>query len=82
VTQEILELFLQEDCDSHAQKVLEAACSEIGAKITEFTFDRFNVRIDTEMNLVEIDDELNPQEETCTLSIPRFVERLVAQRLS
>ena len=71
----LLEVFLKEDCDSHAQSVL---LTSIRAKtgtdgIEDFTFNRFNIRLNFGTNQAVIDDELNPADSECSLPIKRFV---------
>ena len=63
MNQAILRAFLVEDCDEHVRGVL---LREIDAwqgpceRIREFTFNRFNVRLDFSTGMVALDDELNP----------------------
>ena len=49
--------------------------------IEEFTFNRFNIRLDFGTNQVVIDDELNPADGECILPMKQFVECVEAPKL-
>ena len=70
---QLLKLFIKEDCDQHAQAVLLASIrAKTGTDGTEdFTFNRFNVRLDFSSEAV-IDDDLNPGDGECRIPIQRF----------
>jgi len=72
---ELLELFIKEDCDQHAQAVLLTSIrAKTGTDGTEdFTFNRFNVRLDFGNKEAVIDDDLNPVDGECRIPIERFV---------
>jgi len=80
MNEELLELFLKEDCDQHAQTVLLTAIRAKGgtAVVEDFTFNRFNVRLDFIANEAVIDDDLNPADGECRLPLTSFSERVVA----
>lgn len=84
MNEELLKLFIKEDCDQHAQSVLLSAVkSKTGTDvIEEFTFNRFNVRLDFGTNQAVIDDELNPADGECSLPIEQFVDCVEAARLT
>jgi len=71
---EILELFIKEDCDQHAQAVLLASIkAKTGSDgIEDFTFNRFNVRLDFSNSQAVIDDDINPSDGECRLPLDRF----------
>jgi len=71
---ELLELFITEDCDQHAKSILLASIkAKTGTDgIEDFTFNRFNVRLDFSANQVLIDDDLNPDDGECRLQLDRF----------
>ena len=78
MNEELLELFIKEDCDQHARAVLLAS---IKAKtgtggVDDFTFNRFNVRLDFGNKEAVVDDDLNPAEGECRLPIERFIARI------
>lgn len=78
MNEELLELFLEEDCDQHAQSVLLNA---IKAKVDtdgseDFTFNRFNVRLDFGAREAVIDDDLNPADGEFRLSLENFAARV------
>lgn len=77
---ELLELFLEEDCDRHAQSVLLTAIKvKSGTAVVEdFTFNRFNVRLDFIDGVAVIDDELNPADGECRLPLNRFAALVAA----
>lgn len=72
---EILGLFLSEDCDKHAQKVLlHAIRTKSGTSgVKNFTFNRFNVRLNYALNEAVIDDEINPGDGEFRLPLGEFV---------
>lgn len=62
MSEDLLKLFLSEECDEHVQRVLLTA---IRAKkgtdgAEDFTFNRFDVRLDFASDHVIIVDDLNP----------------------
>lgn len=59
---ELLEVFLVEDCDAHARTVLLAAIDKppTGLERREFTFNRFNFVLENLLQEAVIDDELHP----------------------
>lgn len=71
---QLLKLFIKEDCDQHAQAVLLASIrAKTGTDGTEdFTFNRFNVRLDFSSEEAVIDDDLNPGDGECRIPIQRF----------
>jgi|UniRef100_UPI00378377CB hypothetical protein len=75
---ELLELFIKEDCDQHAQSVLLSAIKEKTGTdgIEDFTFNRFNIRLDFGTNQVVIDDDLNPSDGECRLPLAVFSARV------
>lgn len=77
---ELLEMFMQEDCDQHAKSVLLASISaKTGTDGREdFTFNRFNVRLDFSTSEAVIDDDLNPSDGECRLSLTTFAQRVAA----
>lgn len=77
---ELLELFIKEDCDQHAQSVLLAAIEAKSgtAAVEDFTFNRFNVRLDFNADEAVIDDELNPADGECRLPLDSFASRVAA----
>ena len=77
---ELLELFIKEDCDQHAQSVLLSAISAKTdtACIEDFTFNRFNVRLDFGVEEAVIDDDLNPADGEYRLPLNSFAERVAA----
>jgi hypothetical protein len=77
---ELLEMFIEEDCDQHAKSVLLAS---IGAKTgtdgkEDFTFNRFNVRLNFGDSEAIIDDDLNPDEGEYRLPLANFAKRVQA----
>lgn len=74
MSENLLKLFLDEDCDKHAQSVLLAAIKiKRGTDgIEDFTFNRFNVRLDFANDLAMIDDDLNPDYGERKLSLDDF----------
>jgi hypothetical protein len=77
---ELLELFIKEDCDQHAQSLLLAAIkAKTGTDgVEDFTFNRFNVRLDFGTCEAAIDDDLNPDYGECRLPLNSFAERVAA----
>ena len=77
---ELLELFIKEDCDRHAQSVLLTAIKVKSgtATVEDFTFNRFNVRLDFNADVAVIDDDLNPSDGECRLPLNRFAARIAA----
>lgn len=75
MNKEILDVFLSEDCDKHAQKLLLYAIkTKSGTGGTEnFTFNRFNVRLNYALNEAVIDDEINPGDGEFRLPLGEFV---------
>lgn len=80
MSDELLKLFLEEDCDRHAQSVLLTAIRDKNgtAAVEDFTFNRFNVRLDFIADVAVIDDELNPADGECRLPLNRFAELVAA----
>lgn len=73
--------FLSEDADKHARILLLEAIRLVrteeftGSK--DFTFNRFNVKLDANSQTVVIEDDLNPAEEGMhSCSIDEFENRL------
>jgi hypothetical protein len=77
---ELMELFIKEDCDRHAQTVLLSAIkAKSGTEAVEdFTFNRFNVRLDFSANEAVVDDDLNPADGECRLPLHDFAARVAA----
>ncbi len=77
---QLLEVFIREDCDTHARSVLLAAIKAKSgtASVEDFTFNRFNVRLDFEAGEAVIDDEINPSDGEYRLSLERFASRVAA----
>jgi len=77
---ELLELFIKEDCDQHAQSVLLAAIKAKSGTtaVEDFTFNRFNVRLDFNADEAVIDDDLNPADGECRLPLNGFAARVAA----
>ena len=70
----LLEEFLSEDADYHVRSILADAIKGIDLGKTiglkEFTFNRFNVKLDADAKRAIIEDELNPSEDgefSCSL---------------
>lgn len=80
MNEELLEVFLKEDCDKHAQSVLLTAIRAKGgtAVVEDFTFNRFNVRLDFSADEAVVDDDLNPADGECRLPLASFSERVAA----
>lgn len=78
MSNEILELFLKEDCDKHAQTVLLSAIDAKSATegAEEFAFNRFNVLLDFGHKEAVIDDELNPSDGECRVPLEVFKSRV------
>ena len=77
----LLEEFLAEDADVHARNILVNAIKDIDSGkfngLKEFTFNRFNVKLDANANKAIIEDDLNPLEDGKFLcSLNEFVNRL------
>jgi hypothetical protein len=81
---ELLEMFIEEDCDQHAKSVLLASIrAKAGTNGKEdFTFNRFNVRLDFGASEAVIDDDLNPDDGECRLPLANFAERVQAVGIS
>ena len=82
MSEELLKLFLEEDCDLHAQSILLAA---IRAKkgtdgIQDFTFNRFNVRLDFANGEAVLDDDLNPDYGEHRLPLDNFAALIAGIR--
>ena len=74
MTDQLVKPFIKEDCAQHAQAVLLASIrAKTGTDGTEdFTFNRFNVRLDFSSEEAVIDDDLNPGDGECRIPIQRF----------
>lgn len=80
-TQRLLNEFLAEDCEEHVRKML---ISEINTYFTtkadvvrEFTFNRFNVRLNFQDGSAKIEDELDTSEDgSFSFSLAEFVAAL------
>jgi hypothetical protein len=75
---DLFEAFLKEDCDRHARGVILEALRRVPYRSgeIEFTFNRFNVRIDFSRNEVLVDDELDPGDGSCTIRFELFRSRV------
>jgi len=82
MSEDLLKLFLDEDCDQHAQSVLlETIKTKRGTDgIEDFTFNRFNVRLDFANDQAAIDDDLNPDYGERRLSLNEFASLVASVR--
>jgi len=78
----IVALFLKDECDQHVRSVLlRALQARRGSdSVEDFTFNRFNVRLDFSNNEVIVDDELNPDYGECRLPIDDFESLITSVR--
>lgn len=62
---ELLQRFLEEELNDHVRQILLRRVSECRSGTAfgqqTFEFNRFNVIIDCERNMVTVEDELNPE---------------------
>ncbi|MDB6079115.1 MAG: hypothetical protein JWO82_2862 [Akkermansiaceae bacterium] len=74
----LLESFLKEDGDESVRALLLHSLVEHREtdRIRHFSFNRFNVLLDFEDQHAVIDDELNPSDGTCRISLETFKKRL------
>jgi hypothetical protein len=72
-------MFLKEECELHVQSLLIAAIDTRSAATErqEFGFNRFNVVLDFVRHQAVIDDELNPADGECRVSLDEFRRRLM-----
>ena len=76
----LLEVFLEEDCDGHARSALLAALDMRPTALDrqEFSFNRFNAVLDFVGQQAVIDDELNPEDGEFVVAIDEFRRRVEA----
>jgi hypothetical protein len=74
----LLEEFLTHDCSQYERTVLLSAMDAKAGRdhIAAFNFNRFNIRLDFGQDKAVIDDELNPADGECIVSIDLFRKRL------
>ncbi len=78
MSQDLVRLFLEEDCDQHAQSVLLSSIRKMPRPggVEDFTFNRFNVRLDFDADQAIIDDDLNPDYGEARLSLDDFASQV------
>lgn len=77
----LFEVFLTEDCDAHVRHRLGEAVRQQGetcGKVCQkFTFNRFNVTLDFQAQLVTLEDDLNIDADgKCHISMAEFLKRV------
>ena len=80
----LIDQFLNEDSDSHSKAVLlaEVDADKHQDRVVEFTFNRFNVRLDFGRARAVVTDDLNSSDEgECIVSINAFRALLSASRV-
>jgi hypothetical protein len=77
----LLDQFLEEDATPQVRQLLRNAISALdqskGAQTREFTFNRFNLRIDATNGVVTLEDDLDTSEAgRIEIELPVFVDAL------
>jgi hypothetical protein len=80
MNENLLDLFLQEDCDSYVRSLILASIRGKSSTmvVEEFTFNRFNLLLDFGTNTAVINDELNPSYGEYRLPLQELVVRVTA----
>lgn len=78
MNENLVELFLEEDCDQHAQSVFLTSIRSMKrtGEVEDFTLNRFNVRLDFKEDQAIIDDDLNPDYGGFRLPLDDFASRV------
>lgn len=77
----LFEQFFAEDATPEIRRLLLESISELsqaeGEMMLEFTFNRFNVKLDSRAGVVRLEDELDPSElGVAEMPLPEFVKGL------